>query len=119
VPGLYRAGSRGRALTAQLLNLAEGAFAGIACLIIPHAIWLVWLLLKRIESGKPVGPYRWTHGGLADVRPVVRAVSAAQAGRMIGQSAVIPAGNGRTRPAGAIASTRSGFSAIQRTTGVR
>jgi hypothetical protein len=45
----------GAALTAQLLNLAEGAFAGIAYLIIPHAIWLGWLLLKRIESGKPPG----------------------------------------------------------------
>jgi len=45
----------GAALMAQLLNLAEGAFAGIAYVVIPHATWLVWLLLKRMESGKPPG----------------------------------------------------------------
>lgn len=43
----------GAALMAQLLNLAEGAFAGIAYVVIPHAIWLVRLLRKRIESGNP------------------------------------------------------------------
>lgn len=45
----------GAALMAQLMNLAEGAFAGIAYVVIPHAIWLVWLLRKRIESGQPPG----------------------------------------------------------------
>lgn len=40
---------------AQVLDLAEGAFAGIAYVIVPHAIGLGWLLQKRIESGKPPG----------------------------------------------------------------
>jgi 4-hydroxybenzoate polyprenyltransferase len=45
----------GAALMAEVLNLTEGAFAGISYVVIPHAAWLVWLLLKRIESGKPPG----------------------------------------------------------------
>jgi putative NADPH-quinone reductase/1,4-dihydroxy-2-naphthoate octaprenyltransferase len=45
----------GAALMAQRMNLAEGAFAGIAYVVIPHATWLVWLLLKRAESDKPPG----------------------------------------------------------------
>ncbi|MFP5408161.1 MAG: NAD(P)H-dependent oxidoreductase [Gammaproteobacteria bacterium] len=43
------------ALTAQVLELADGAFAGIAYVVIPHASWLGWLLRKRIESAKPPG----------------------------------------------------------------
>jgi hypothetical protein len=37
------------------MDLAEGAFAGIAYVVIPHATLLAWLLHKRIESGKPPG----------------------------------------------------------------
>jgi 1,4-dihydroxy-2-naphthoate octaprenyltransferase len=43
------------ALTWQIMNLAGGAFAGVAYVVIPHATLLLWLLLKRIESGKPSG----------------------------------------------------------------
>ncbi len=43
------------ALTGQAMHLAGGAFAGIAYVVIPHAAWLSWLLLKRIESAKPPG----------------------------------------------------------------
>ena len=45
----------GAALAWQIMNLAEGAFAWIAYVVIPHAALLSWLLLKRIESGKPSG----------------------------------------------------------------
>ncbi|MDP3586203.1 MAG: NAD(P)H-dependent oxidoreductase [Thiobacillus sp.] len=45
----------GATLMAQVLNMAGGAFAGIAYVVIPHAIWLAWLLRKRMESGKPPG----------------------------------------------------------------
>ena len=45
----------GAALTWQIMNLVGGAFAGIAYVVIPHAALLSWLLLKRIESGKPPG----------------------------------------------------------------
>jgi len=43
------------ALLWQALNLANGAFAGIAYVVIPHGILLAWSLHKRIESGKPPG----------------------------------------------------------------
>jgi putative NADPH-quinone reductase/1,4-dihydroxy-2-naphthoate octaprenyltransferase len=45
----------GAALMAQVMDLAEGAFAGIAYVVIPHATLLAWLLHQRIESGKPPG----------------------------------------------------------------
>jgi putative NADPH-quinone reductase/1,4-dihydroxy-2-naphthoate octaprenyltransferase len=45
----------GTALIWQARNLADGAFAGIAYVVIPHGILLAWLLHKRIESGKPPG----------------------------------------------------------------
>jgi 1,4-dihydroxy-2-naphthoate octaprenyltransferase len=45
----------GAALTWQIMNLAGGAFAGIAYVVIPHAALLSWRLLKRVESGKPSG----------------------------------------------------------------
>ncbi|MBW8328109.1 MAG: NAD(P)H-dependent oxidoreductase [Thiobacillus sp.] len=45
----------GAALTWQIMNLVGAAFAGIAYVVIPHAALLSWLLLKRIESGKPPG----------------------------------------------------------------
>lgn len=45
----------GTALIWQAMNLADGAFAGIAYVVIPHGILLAWLLHKRIESGKPPG----------------------------------------------------------------
>jgi putative NADPH-quinone reductase/4-hydroxybenzoate polyprenyltransferase len=45
----------GTALSWQIMNLVEGAFAGIAYVVIPHAALLSWLLFKRIESGKPAG----------------------------------------------------------------
>lgn len=45
----------GIALIWQAMNLADGAFAGIAYVVIPHGILLAWLLHKRIESGKPPG----------------------------------------------------------------
>jgi 1,4-dihydroxy-2-naphthoate octaprenyltransferase len=45
----------GAALMAQVMDLAAGAFAGIAYVVIPHATLLAWLLYKRIESGKPPG----------------------------------------------------------------
>lgn len=51
----FTALAAGAALVAQVLNLAAGAFAGIAYVVIPHAIWLGWLLRKRMESGKPPG----------------------------------------------------------------
>ena len=43
------------ALIWQVMNLADGAFAGIAYVVIPHGILLAWMLHKRIESGKPPG----------------------------------------------------------------
>lgn len=45
----------GAALVWHLMDLAGGAFAGIAYVAIPHAALLSWLLYKRIESGKPPG----------------------------------------------------------------
>ena len=45
----------GAALIWQIMNLAGSAFAGSAYVVIPHAALLSWLLLKRIESGKPPG----------------------------------------------------------------
>ncbi|MDO9387327.1 MAG: NAD(P)H-dependent oxidoreductase [Thiobacillus sp.] len=45
----------GAGLLAQIMNLAGGAFEGIAFVVIPHAALLSWLLAKRIESGKPAG----------------------------------------------------------------
>lgn len=45
----------GAALIWQVMNLADGAFAGIAYVIIPHGALLAWMLLQRIESGKPPG----------------------------------------------------------------
>jgi 1,4-dihydroxy-2-naphthoate polyprenyltransferase len=39
----------------DLLGLADGAYAGIAYLAVPHAIWLAWLLYRRIESSVPPG----------------------------------------------------------------
>lgn len=43
------------ALIWHLMNLAGGAFAGIAYVVIPHAALLSWLLYKRIESRTPAG----------------------------------------------------------------
>jgi len=37
------------------MNLAGGAFDGIAYAVIPHAALLSWLLAKRVESRKPAG----------------------------------------------------------------
>ncbi len=34
----------------DLSDLADGAYAGIAYLVVPHALWLVWLLYRRIRS---------------------------------------------------------------------
>lgn len=45
----------GAGLAWQIMNMGEGAFAGIAYVVIPHAALLSWLLLKRIEAGKPSG----------------------------------------------------------------
>lgn len=45
----------GAALIWHLMDLAGGAFAGIAYVVIPHAALLSWLLYKRIESGTPAG----------------------------------------------------------------
>ncbi len=45
----------GAGLIWQVMNLADGAFAGIAYVAIPHGILLAWLLHKRIASGKPPG----------------------------------------------------------------
>lgn len=45
----------GAGLVSQIMNLAGGAFEGIAYAVIPHAALLSWLLAKRIESGKPAG----------------------------------------------------------------
>ena len=45
----------GAGLISQMMNLAGGAFEGIAYAVIPHAALLWWLLAKRIESGKPAG----------------------------------------------------------------
>ena len=45
----------GAALIWQVTNLADGAFAGISYLVIPHPALLSWLLYKRIASGKPPG----------------------------------------------------------------
>jgi 1,4-dihydroxy-2-naphthoate octaprenyltransferase len=45
----------GAGLVWQMMNLAGGAFEGIAYAVIPHAALLSWLLAKRIESGKPAG----------------------------------------------------------------
>ena len=39
----------------DLLGLANGAYAGIAYLAVPHALWLAWLLYRRIESAAPRG----------------------------------------------------------------
>ncbi|MDB5869370.1 MAG: ycaK [Polaromonas sp.] len=43
------------ALAWQVLNLAGGAYAGIAFAAIPHGAWLAWLLVRRMKSGKPPG----------------------------------------------------------------
>ncbi len=37
----------------DLRDLANGAYAGIAYLAVPHALWLVWLLYQRIKSADP------------------------------------------------------------------
>lgn len=37
------------------LGLADGAYAGIAYLTVPHALWLGWLLHRRIQSDAPAG----------------------------------------------------------------
>lgn len=37
------------------LGLADGAYAGIAYLTVPHALWLGWLLHRRIQSEAPAG----------------------------------------------------------------
>ena len=39
------------ALTWDLLGLASGAYAGIGFVAVPHALWLGWLLYRRLESG--------------------------------------------------------------------
>jgi 1,4-dihydroxy-2-naphthoate polyprenyltransferase len=39
----------------DLLGLASGAYAGISYLAVPHALWLAWLLYRRIESAAPPG----------------------------------------------------------------
>lgn len=45
----------GVSLLWQILNLAHGAFAGIAYVVIPHAVLLAWLLHQRIGSRKLPG----------------------------------------------------------------
>lgn len=45
----------GAAVIWQVMNLADGAFAGVAYAVIPHAALLTWLLHKRIEAGSPPG----------------------------------------------------------------
>jgi len=37
------------------LGLADGAYAGIAYLAVPHALWLGWLLHRRLQSEAPAG----------------------------------------------------------------
>ena len=39
----------------DLLGLASAAYAGIAYLAVPHALWLAWLLVGRIETAAPPG----------------------------------------------------------------
>jgi len=43
------------ALAWQLLDLAGGAYRGTAYMAIPHGVWLAWLLVRRMKSGKPPG----------------------------------------------------------------
>jgi 1,4-dihydroxy-2-naphthoate polyprenyltransferase len=43
------------ALLWDVLGLATGAYAGIAYVAVPHALWLGWLLYRRLESGTPPG----------------------------------------------------------------
>lgn len=45
----------GAAVIWQVMNLADGAFAGSAYVIVPHAALVGWLLFKRMRSGKPPG----------------------------------------------------------------
>jgi 1,4-dihydroxy-2-naphthoate polyprenyltransferase len=45
----------GTALTWDLVRLAGGAFSGIAYVAVPHALWLAWLLYRRVASGMPPG----------------------------------------------------------------
>lgn len=45
----------GVSLLWQILNIANGGFAGIAYVVIPHAVLMAWLLHKRIESRKLPG----------------------------------------------------------------
>ncbi len=39
----------------DLFGVANGAYAGIAYLAVPHALWLAWLLYRRIESAASPG----------------------------------------------------------------
>lgn len=43
------------ALTWELLGLAMDAYAGIGLFVVPHALWLGWLLYRRLESGNRPG----------------------------------------------------------------
>lgn len=43
------------AVSWDLLGLASGAYVGIVYLAVPHALWLGWLLYRRIESAAPPG----------------------------------------------------------------
>jgi len=36
-------------------GLADPAYAGIAYVVVPHALWLCWLLYRRLESRAPPG----------------------------------------------------------------
>jgi 4-hydroxybenzoate polyprenyltransferase len=45
----------GAALLWQLMNLAGGAYAGIAYAVVPHGAWLVWLLQRRMTSSQAPG----------------------------------------------------------------
>ena len=39
----------------HILGLAGGAYAGVAWPAVPHALWLVWMLLRRIQAAPPPG----------------------------------------------------------------
>ncbi len=45
----------GAGVTLQVMDLAAGAYAGIAYAVIPHAIWLVWLLWRELRRHRPPG----------------------------------------------------------------
>jgi NAD(P)H-dependent FMN reductase len=42
-------------VTLQVMGLAQGAYAGLGYLVIPHGAWLAWLLLRELGRHKPPG----------------------------------------------------------------